>query len=158
MSKKQRILPIAEPLQLTPENIQSGNLPAVEAVNQTVAQVTGKPAPPPPYSATDSTPLSIAAENEGILYFAVPPSDMELIRKQEEWQRQQKELEKQRSLPPVEHRQIGRPKKAIADGRIKYNTMLKPEFIRRLRIKAAEGDMTPADLLEVILQNTPHLK
>lgn len=59
---------------------------------------------------------------------------------------------------PEPPKQIGRPKKAIADGRIKYNTMLKPEHIRRLRIRAAENDMTPADLLEQILTETQLLK
>jgi hypothetical protein len=60
--------------------------------------------------------------------------------------------------PPQPIKQIGRPKKAIADGRIKYNTMLRPEHIRRLRVRAAENDMTPADLLELILQEAPRMQ
>jgi hypothetical protein len=59
---------------------------------------------------------------------------------------------------PVTPKQIGRPRKEIADGRIKYNTMLQPTWIRKLRIRAAEQDITPADLLERILEDTNLLK
>jgi hypothetical protein len=118
--KKQRITPIAEPIQISQEAFTSSSLPNPETVNQAVAQVTGKPVPPPPTVYVQQAPPQ---------YFAPPP-------------------------PP---KQIGRPKKAIADGRIKYNTMLKPEHIKRLRIRAAENEMTPADLLELILQEAPRM-
>lgn len=125
--KKQRITPIAEPIQISQEAFTSSSLPNSETVNQAVAQVTGKPVtpvppvqPPPPVYVQQVGPPQ---------YFAPPP-------------------------PP---KQIGRPKKAIADGRIKYNTMLKPEHIKRLRIRAAENEMTPADLLELILQEAPRM-
>ncbi len=119
--KKQRITPIAEPIQISQEAFTSSSLPNSEMVNQAVAQVTGKPVPPPTYAPQAMPPT----------YFAPPP-------------------------PPL--KQIGRPKKAIADGRIKYNTMLRPEHIRRLRVRAAENDMTPADLLELILQEAPRMQ
>jgi hypothetical protein len=122
--KKQRITPIAEPIQISQDAFTSSSLPNSETVNQAVAQVTGKPMPPPPVYAPQQAPPQ---------YF-VPQMQQE---------------------PP---KQIGRPKKAIADGRIKYNTMLKPEHIRRLRIRAAENDMTPADLLELVLQEATRLK
>jgi hypothetical protein len=122
--KKQRITPIAEPIQISQEAFTSSSLPNQEMVNQAVAQVTGKPVQPvqptPPVYVQQAPPQ----------YFAPPP-------------------------PPP--KQIGRPKKAIADGRIKYNTMLKPEHIKRLRIRAAENEMTPADLLELILQEAPRM-
>lgn len=127
--KKQRITPIAEPIQISQDAFTSSSLPNPETVNQAVAQVTGKPmqptqpvAPPPVYS-----------QQPPPQYFAP-------------------------QMPPEPIRQIGRPKKAIADGRIKYNTMLKPEHIRRLRIRAAENDMTPADLLELVLQEATRLQ
>jgi hypothetical protein len=118
--KKQRITPIAEPIQISQDAFTSSSLPNPETVNQAVAQVTGKPVAPPPVYVQQVPPQ----------YFA----------------------------PPQPIKQIGRPKKAIADGRIKYNTMLKPEHIRRLRVRAAENDMTPADLLELILQEAPRMQ
>jgi hypothetical protein len=121
--KKQRITPIAEPIQISQEAFTSSSLPNQETVNQAVAQVTGKPVPVPP------PPPPVYIQPAPPQYFAPPP-------------------------PP---KQIGRPKKAIADGRIKYNTMLKPEHIKRLRIRAAENEMTPADLLELILQEAPRM-
>ncbi len=125
--KKQRITPIAEPIQISQDAFTSSSLPNPETVNQAVAQVTGKPVQPiqPPQPVYQQPPPP--------QYFAP-------------------------QMPSEPIRQIGRPKKAIADGRIKYNTMLKPEHIRRLRIRAAENDMTPADLLELILQEAPRLK
>ena len=117
--KKQRITPIAEPIQISQEAFTSSSLPNPETVNQAVAQVTGKPVQPPVY-----------VQQAPPQYFA----------------------------PPQPPKQIGRPKKMIADGRIKYNTMLKPEHIRRLRVRAAENDMTPADLLELILQEAPRMQ
>jgi hypothetical protein len=119
--KKQRITPIAEPIQISQEAFTSSSLPNPETVNQAVAQVTGKPVPPPQTVYVQQAP---------------PP---------------------QYFAPPQPPKQIGRPKKAIADGRIKYNTMLKPEHIKRLRIRAAENEMTPADLLELILQEAPRM-
>jgi hypothetical protein len=117
--KKQRITPIAEPIQISQDAFTSSSLPNSETVNQAVAQVTGKPVSPPVY-----VPQAMPPQ-----YFVPPPP-----------------------------KQIGRPKKAIADGRIKYNTMLRPEHIRRLRVRAAENDMTPADLLELILQEAPRMQ
>ena len=120
MNKKQRILPIADKIEINQEAFTNENLPDSEAVNQTVALVTGKPVPS----------VVTAAE-------IAPPQYQQLI------------------APP---KQIGRPKKEIADGRIKYNTMIKPEWIRALRIRAAEQDISPADLLERIFQDSSLLK
>ena len=44
--KKQRITPIAEPIQISQEAFTSSSLPNQESVNQAVAQVTGKPVTP----------------------------------------------------------------------------------------------------------------
>jgi hypothetical protein len=123
MSKKQRIIPIAEKIEINTEAFAAGNLPDLDAVNQTVAYVTGKPIQ------TTATVIDV-----------VTPQLMQY---------------QQPEAPP---RQIGRPKKEIADGRIKYNTMIKPEWIRKLRIRAAEQDISPADLLERIFQETILLK
>lgn len=117
MNKKQRILPIADKIEINTEAFTNENLPDSEAVNQTVALVTGKP-------------VQVAAETHTSQY-------------------------QQQFAPP---KQIGRPKKEIADGRVKYNTMIKPEWIRALRIRAAEQDISPADLLERIFQDSALLK
>jgi hypothetical protein len=114
VNKKQRITPIAEPIQISQDAFTSSSLPNPETVNQTIAEVTGKPIP---QVIVPQVPVVVA---------------------------------------PV--KQTGRPKKAIAQGRNKYNTMLKPEHIRRLRVRAAENDMTPADLLELILQEAPRMQ
>lgn len=45
----------------------------------------------------------------------------------------------------------GRPIKESSVGRIKYTTALSKDMIRFLRVEAAQRDVTPADLLEVIL-------
>ncbi len=116
MNKKQRILPIADKIEINQEAFTTQSLPDSEAVNQTVALVTGKPV---------------------ALLEVAPPQYQQLI------------------APP---KQIGRPKKEIADGRVKYNTMIKPEWIRALRIRAAEQDISPADLLERIFQDSALLK
>jgi hypothetical protein len=45
----------------------------------------------------------------------------------------------------------GRPVKESSVGRIKYTTALSKEMIRFLRVEAAQRDITPADLLDIIL-------
>ena len=45
----------------------------------------------------------------------------------------------------------GRPVKESSVGRTKYTTALSKDMIRFLRVEAAQRDMTPADLLEIIL-------
>ncbi len=124
MSKKQRIMPIAEKIEINSDAFTASSLPDSDAVNQTIAIVTGKTLPP-------SVEAPLQQRSETIPSFQNMPQ------------------------PP---KQIGRPKKEIADGRIKYNTMIKPEWIRKLRIRAAEQDISPADLLERILQETALLK
>lgn len=47
----------------------------------------------------------------------------------------------------------GRPVKESSIGRTKYTTALSKDMIRFLRVEAAQRDMTPADLLEVILSD-----
>ncbi len=45
----------------------------------------------------------------------------------------------------------GRPKKESSVGRIKYTTSLTKESIRFLRVESAMRDISPADLLEIII-------
>ena len=63
-------------------------------------------------------------------------------------------------LPPVQQlvaevavlRNVGgRPVKAASAGRVKYTTAITKDLIRFLRVEAAQRDMTPADLLEIII-------
>ncbi len=56
------------------------------------------------------------------------------------------------SAPIVEpKRNSGRPKKETSIGRVKYTTSLTKESIRFLRVEAAMRDISPADLLELII-------
>jgi hypothetical protein len=127
MNKKQRILPIAQKIEINTEGFNAESLPDSDAVNQTVALVTGK----------SLQSVAVTAE--------IPVPSV-------------RDYTPQYQQPVVPPKQIGRPKKEIADGRIKYNTMIKPEWIRKLRIRAAEQDISPADLLERIFQETVLLK
>jgi hypothetical protein len=45
----------------------------------------------------------------------------------------------------------GRPIKATSIGRVKYTTSLTKDSIRFLRVESAMRDMSPADLLDLIL-------
>ena len=63
-------------------------------------------------------------------------------------------------LPPVQQLVVevaaprnvgGRPVKAASAGRVKYTTAISKDLIRFLRVEAAQRDMTPADLLEIII-------
>jgi hypothetical protein len=47
----------------------------------------------------------------------------------------------------------GRPKKEASANRIKYTTSLTKETIRFLRVEAAMRDISPADLLDTIINN-----
>ncbi len=130
MNKKQRVLPIAQKIEINTEAFSTESLPDLDSVNQTVALVTGKPLQ------QVVLPAEISSRALGVGGDYTP----------------------QYQQPVAPPRQIGRPKKEIADGRIKYNTMIKPEWIRKLRIRAAEQDISPADLLERIFQETLLLK
>ena len=52
---------------------------------------------------------------------------------------------------PAEKNTGGRPIKATSAARVKYTTAISKELIRFLRVEAAQRDMTPADLLEIII-------
>jgi hypothetical protein len=47
----------------------------------------------------------------------------------------------------------GRPIKESSIGRTKYTTALSKDQIRFLRVEAAKRDLTPADLLEIIISD-----
>jgi hypothetical protein len=52
---------------------------------------------------------------------------------------------------PEQKKAVGRPKKESSVGRIKYTTSLTKESIRFLRVESAMRDISPADLLEIII-------
>lgn len=52
---------------------------------------------------------------------------------------------------PINKNVGGRPVKATSVGRVKYTTAISKDLIRFLRVEAAQRDMTPADLLEIII-------
>ena len=52
---------------------------------------------------------------------------------------------------PVAKNLGGRPVKATSAARVKYTTAISKDLIRFLRVEAAQRDMTPADLLEIII-------
>lgn len=45
--------------------------------------------------------------------------------------------------------QMGRPKKEIAEGRVRFTTMFQPSIIKWLKIQAAENNSSVADILEI---------
>lgn len=51
----------------------------------------------------------------------------------------------------VQKKSSGRPKKESSVGRVKYTTSLTKESIRFLRVESAMRDISPADLLEIII-------
>lgn len=54
---------------------------------------------------------------------------------------------------PIQKKSSGRPKKESSVGRVKYTTSLTKESIRFLRVESAMRDISPADLLEIIISD-----
>jgi hypothetical protein len=53
----------------------------------------------------------------------------------------------------VETRNVGRPKKIPAEGRIAYNTMIREDYIVKLKIAAAQNRLSMADLIDTALRD-----
>ena len=53
--------------------------------------------------------------------------------------------------PPPPPPKTGRPLKAEAVNRVKFNTMIKAAYIKELKKSAIDQNMTTADLLELII-------
>lgn len=51
----------------------------------------------------------------------------------------------------AEARAVGRPKKLPAEGRIAYNTMIREDYIIKLKITAAQNRTSMADLIDEAL-------
>lgn len=142
MSKKQRVSPVAD-FQINTDII-TGDLPALDTVNKTVAELTGKKNVEKPTRQAKAT-----------------------IEKQPKLTKTKKEIEKKQEpksvkpTPPKAKQEIiaeikmqlkyGRPQKEIAAGRTKFTTMLQPEMVKQLKRQAIDQGITVADLLETLL-------
>ncbi len=115
--------------------ITMGNLPAPEVVNETVAQLTGKP----------NTPSVKVPKNEEL---SEKKASKPILPKQEVVKAQSKTTE-----IAYTRLKYGRPQKEIAVGRTKFTTMLQPEVVKGLKREAIDRGVTVADLLETILSN-----
>ena len=113
--------------------ITMGNLPAPEVVNETVAQLTGKP----------NTPSVKAPKNEEL---SEKKASKPITSKPEVVKVKKTEI-------AYTQLKYGRPQKEIAVGRTKFTTMLQPEVVKGLKREAIDRGVTVADLLETILGN-----
>lgn len=122
MSKKQRVSPVAD-FQINTDII-TGDLPALDTVNKTVAKLTGKKTVVQPTSKAKVTT-------------AKPPKPPKA---------------KQELIAEIKMQlKYGRPQKEIAAGRTKFTTMLQPEMVKQLKRQAIDQGITVADLLETLL-------
>ena len=115
--------------------ITMGNLPAPEVVNETVAQLTGKPNTPP-VKAPKNEELSEKKAAKLIL----PKPEI---------------IKAKPKIAEIAYTRLkyGRPQKEIAVGRTKFTTMLQPEVVKGLKRQAIDRGVTVADLLETILSS-----
>ena len=115
--------------------ITMGNLPDPEVVNETVAQLTGKP----------NTPSVKAPKNEEL---SEKKASKPVVSKPVATKAKPK-------ITEIAYTRLkyGRPQKEIAVGRTKFTTMLQPEVVKGLKREAIDRGVTVADLLETILEN-----
>ena len=113
--------------------ITMGNLPAPEVVNETVAQLTGKP----------NTPSVKAPKKEDL---SEKKASKPVVSKPVA-------IKAKPKITEIAYTQLkyGRPQKEIAVGRTKFTTMLQPEVVKGLKREAIDRGVTVADLLETIL-------
>jgi hypothetical protein len=141
MSKKQRVSPVAD-FQINTDII-TGDLPALDTVNKTVAELTGKKTvvnPTPQVKATTAKPPKETKPKK------------EVEKKQEPKAVKTPPKAKQEVIAEIKMQlKYGRPQKEIAAGRTKFTTMLQPEMVKQLKRKAIDEGITVADLLETLL-------
>jgi hypothetical protein len=128
MNKKPRVSPIQN-FQINTE-IETGDLPNIATVQETVALVTGKTASVAPKVAKPRIPKA-----EKAIKTLIAPVER-----------------------VVERVKYGRPVKSMAIGREKFTTMLQPDLIRLLKRTAIDKAMTVADLLEEVIANSLTVK
>jgi hypothetical protein len=142
MSKKQRVSPVAD-FQINTDII-TGDLPALDTVNKTVAELTGKKTVvnPTPKAKANTTKLP-----------KQPKSNKEVEKKQEpKGVKPTPPKAKQEVIAEIKMQlKYGRPQKEIAAGRTKFTTMLQPEMVKQLKRQAIDMGITVADLLETLL-------
>jgi hypothetical protein len=142
MSKKLRVSPVSD-FQINTDII-TGDLPALDTVNKTVAELTGKKA------VASLTPKVKAAT----LKLPKPPKAQKESEKKQEAKiaKPAQPKAKQAVIAEIKMQlKYGRPQKEIAAGRTKFTTMLQPEMVKQLKRKAIDEGITVADLLETLL-------
>ena len=132
MNKKPCVSPV-QSFQINTD-IETGDLPNLATVQETVALVTGKAA-----AASQKTAKPRIAQAEKAIkpIIAAPITSIERV---------------------VERVKYGRPVKSTAVGREKFTTMLQPELIRSLKRTAIDKAVTVADLLEELIANNLFVK
>jgi hypothetical protein len=142
MSKKQRVSPVAD-FQINTDII-TGDLPALDTVNKTVAELTGKKTvanPTPQAKATTVKPPKLPKAKEVVVKNQEPKTVKPTPPKA-----------KQEVIAEIKMQlKYGRPQKEIAAGRTKFTTMLQPEMVKQLKRQAIDKGITVADLLETLL-------
>ena len=118
-------------------DIETGDLPNLTTVQETVALVTGKTVAAPEKAAK---PRLLKAEKKEKVEKITKPVFI-------------KALEKEIVERVVERVKYGRPVKPTAVGREKFTTMLQPDLIRLLKRTAIDKAVTVADLLEDLIAN-----
>ncbi len=164
MSKKVRVSPVAA-FEINTE-IVAGDLPIAAAVNETVAQLTGKVLP----QESESKAVKPIAETQKSIPAKVekakpktPKTTVEgskplngILTRVEKMPANKKipQEEKVKAVKIEEikmHIKYGRPQKEIAAGRTKFTTMLQPDLVKQLKRTAIDSGVTVADLLENVL-------
>ena len=135
MTKKPRVSPL-QSFQINTD-IETGDLPNLTTVQETVALVTGKTVAAPAKATKPRLPK--AEKKEKVEKIAKPVFT--------------KALETEIVERVVERVKYGRPVKPIAVGREKFTTMLQPDLIRLLKRTAIDKAVTVADLLEDLIAN-----
>ena len=135
MTKKPRVSPL-QSFQINTD-IETGDLPTLTTVQETVALVTGKTVAAPAKAAKPRLPKAEKAEKVAKITKSILA----------------KTLEAEIVERVVERVKYGRPVKPIAVGREKFTTMLQPNLIRLLKRTAIDRAVTVADLLEDLIAN-----
>ena len=138
MNKKPCVSPV-QSFQINTD-IETGDLPNLATVQETVALVTGKAAAASQKTAKPRIAQAEKAEKAEKAIkpiIAAPITSIERV---------------------VERVKYGRPVKSTAVGREKFTTMLQPELIRSLKRTAIDKAVTVADLLEELIANNLFVK
>ncbi|NJN33869.1 MAG: hypothetical protein HC817_06095 [Saprospiraceae bacterium] len=144
--------------------IVAGDLPVAAAVNETVAQLTGKILPQTADPKSLESGFKPVLEKESVKKSVKSGKTMlkgsksgsnSLTKAEKLLEERKKEQRLKINEVKVEEIKMqikyGRPQKEIAAGRTKFTTMLQPDLVKQLKRTAIDSGVTVADLLENVL-------